>query len=373
MSYRDATGRQIQRSTKIAHTPDASTPKERASLAAENKRAAQALANELEGAERGNPTEHQLRKLLADMSERLFGNRLELPSARNYLNEWLEGRDLSASTRTRYAAPIRRFLEMLGTKADLPLTNVTPADLDRYARERMKGSAGASTVAVDVKALNVPFAAATRAGIIPFNPIARAQPIHSVKEARLPFTRQEVNALLDAAPSDDWKTAIQLGAFAGLRIGDATNLDWEAVDLFAETLNFRPQKTARQKRDLLIPLAPSLKAHLAALPIPSSGKGPLTPTLAGTQPGGRRGLAAQFSRIMEAAEVDSKAMGGGDEGRTFNRKSFHSLRHTFVSELERVGIAPDLRMKLAGHSDSKSHGRYTHTELETLAQAVARL
>ena len=63
----------------------------------------------------------------------------------------------------------------------------------------------------------------------------------------------------------------------------------------------------------------------------------------------------------------------GDEGRLFNKLSFHSLRHTYVSQMANAGIAPDVRKLLSGHSDDRSHAVYTHTQIDTLRAAVTKL
>ena len=57
----------------------------------------------------------------------------------------------------------------------------------------------------------------------------------------------------------------------------------------------------------------------------------------------------------------------------FNKLSFHSLRHTYVSQLANAGIAPDVRQLLSGHTDDKSHAVYTHTKLDTLRKAIETL
>jgi integrase len=63
----------------------------------------------------------------------------------------------------------------------------------------------------------------------------------------------------------------------------------------------------------------------------------------------------------------------GKAGHDFHKYTFHSLRHSFVSELANAGIAPDVRQLLAGHSDESSHMVYTHQKLETLRKAVDSL
>src|SRR5262249_31408643 len=50
------------------------------------------------------------------------------------------------------------------------------------------------------------------------------------------------------------------------------------------------------------------------------------------------------------------------------------LRHTFVSMMDRAGVSPKAAQDLARHSDpSLTLGRYTHTSLQTLGEAVNRL
>jgi integrase len=372
--YRDGDGQQHLVSTKIEHTPDGKDHKERGQAAADNRRLAREYANRLEDLERGDPVEAQFRKLVADISERKTARRLEFPTARTYLLNWLESRNLAPTTIARYKKPIHGFLESLGSRADLPLGNVTPADVDAYCQARLKEGITPSTVNVDKKTLNVPFTAAMRAGIVQLNPVAASEPIEAAMEERKPFTVKEVEGLLEVTAGTDWATAIHLSAFAGLRLGDAVNLQWQDINLFESTISFRPRKTARKKRDMVLPIAPRLKDYLLTLPQPKNGKGPLCPELAGKSSAGKSGLSMAFSRRMEKAKISSGSMeASGEKGRTFNKKSFHSLRHFFISELERKGVAPDIRMKLAGHTTSAAHGRYTHTEIETLRKAVADL
>jgi integrase len=76
---------------------------------------------------------------------------------------------------------------------------------------------------------------------------------------------------------------------------------------------------------------------------------------------------------MDKAKIRSKAFALSGAGRTFYSKGFHSLRHTFVSDLANAGVAVDLRQKLAGHADARVHAGYTHHQIETLRAAVDML
>lgn len=60
-------------------------------------------------------------------------------------------------------------------------------------------------------------------------------------------------------------------------------------------------------------------------------------------------------------------------GQKFCRRSFHSLRHGFVSGLANGGVQPEPRKDLTGHKTDSEHARYTHLEIEMLREAANKL
>jgi integrase len=56
--------------------------------------------------------------------------------------------------------------------------------------------------------------------------------------------------------------------------------------------------------------------------------------------------------------------------RRFTAKTFHSLRHGFVSSMANAGVSKELRMKLAGHTTDAVAEKYTHREVRILREAV---
>ncbi len=371
--YRDAIGRQHCKSTKLEHSPKPADPKARVQQTSRNKRLATEIALRLEEAERGNVVESHLRKVLAEISERVNSERLEFAVTRTFLNDWADrvGRIKSPATAVRYRGTVKKFLESLGSKADAALSDITPRDVQRFVTSRLEGGRNATTIMVDLKTLNAPFGLAMRQGLILTNPVPAADAPKAEKESREPFTWEQVGKLIKNAEGE-WKTAVMLGAFTGQRLGDCVSITWDNVDLDNHVLRFRPQKTRHQKRDLVLPLHPDLERRLMDLP---EQKGqPLCPSLSKAKIGGRSGLSRQFQNIMKKAKIEGRVVeAGGDEGRTFNKLSFHSLRHTYVSQLANAGIAPDVRQLLSGHADDKSHAIYTHTKLETLRKAIETL
>ena len=72
---------------------------------------------------------------------------------------------------------------------------------------------------------------------------------------------------------------------------------------------------------------------------------------------------------MNEAGVDRREV-TNSAGRSFAKRSFHSLRHTLVSDLANSGSNPEIRRKLTGHKTASVHDLYTHFEHETFRAAV---
>ena len=58
-----------------------------------------------------------------------------------------------------------------------------------------------------------------------------------------------------------------------------------------------------------------------------------------------------------------------------NKKSFHSLRHTFANELKQVGVNEQVASELLGHaSQSITYGRYgKESRIEILLKEISKI
>jgi integrase len=288
-------------------------------------------------------------------------------SARDFLKNWLEGKKVGAAhdTYLRYRTTVELFLGGLGKRAALPLASLRAKDIEAFRDSRLK-EVGATTVTDDLKILRTAFNRARRQGSLGTNPCEAVDFPKAEAQAREPFTAREVGLLLQKAPKE-WQTAILLGFYAGLRLGDAVNLDWKSVDLKKGMLTFKAQKTGRMEQ---IPIHRTLCVHLKKVAARKAGK--ISPALAKQSISGRSGLSRKFLEIVKGAGLNGSEEGARKVGkrRRFTTKSFHSLRHGFVSTMANAGVSKELRMKLAGHTTEASANRYTHHEVASLRQAV---
>ena len=294
------------------------------------------------------------------------GSEIKGETVKDFFANWMAGKELSQSKHTglRYKSAVSFFIQSLGKRSTLPLSAVGARDIEAFRNSRLK-LVGASTVSDDMKIIRSAFNRARRQGAIQVNPCEAVDIPASETQAREAFDASEVKALVATAPAE-WKTPILLSFYAGLRLGDAVRLDWQAVDFSKGLLTFRAQKTRRIES---LPLHPTLRRHLEK--IAGDTAGAISPTLARQSIAGRSGLSRQFLDIVNEAGLGAPE-GAKLEGnrRRFTAKTFHSLRHGFVSAMANEGVSKELRMKLAGHTSEDVAAGYTHHELKRLQDAV---
>ncbi len=361
-AYRNASGNRVQKRTKKTKRSDALE----VALAFERL--------EARGRDR-TLTEAHARKAVAEILERTTGETLNFFSARAWIAEWLAGKKgvVTDGSFAKYKQVTTDFLTHLGARADLTIAGVSPKDVRSFRDSLIEGGISPSTVNQSIrKVLSAPFTAAQRLGYVPTNPCLAVELLRDDTDAeRDVFTPEQVGQLV-AAARDDWKGVILIGYFTGLRLRDIANLTWGAVDFQSGTMRVKTGKTGAVLR---LPLHAEVSAWLLKEPR-GIAKAPIFPKLAGRVTGGLSGLSGHFRAIMEKAGVKGRALRSAGEnkgGRNTSSLSFHCLRHSFVSALANAGVAPELRKKLSGHADDRSHSNYTHHELNALRGAVEKI
>ena len=182
------------------------------------------------------------------------------------------------------------------------------------------------------------------------------------------FTHEEVQKMVDTAPTVEWQTLILLGYFIGARLTDCAVMKWENVNPDEGIIVFHQGKTGKK---VTVPMHFHIIEHLKYLSTFGTS-GPLSPKLAARATGGKHGLSESFKRIVIKAGVDPMVVRGKGT-QNFTKRTFHSLRHSFNSHLANAGVAEEVRMKLTGHSSKVMNSRYTHLEVATLKNAVKSL
>lgn len=378
-AFFDGSGKRRNRSTKQTNKSDAirvgaeMERLARRSSKPQTNEGAQEIYRILEDAGaralRGTLNESKAREMLSQILFVSTGQELDTPTIEEWLNGWLEEKKNSSADGTfqRYEGVIKSFLTFLpATKRKSPLTGLSIADIRSYRNWLQEGGRSATTVNLGIKIIRTPLNLARRLGYITMNPSEAIESIAASVEEKGTFTLHQVAALISVS-SKDWKGMILGGYYTGARIGDLSNLTWNAINMERRTIDFLQGKT---KRRVEVPIHPEFENWLRAIPEPNRNLF-VFPSFEGKTCAGRNGLSGQFRLIMKKANIEGTIIKkAGSKGRNRSTLSFHSLRHSFNSAMANAGVPQEMRQRLTGHASKAVNDLYTHAQLETLRAAV---
>jgi integrase len=362
-TFRDAQGKQHRRSTKET-----------------SKTRALEVARQFERVAKGKGNAHKIRNTFAEFYREHYGVDLPFSNVRSHCENWLSGHkaEISESTFSSYRKSIERLLEYLGDDAGKDLTDISKPRIAGF-RDFLLARYRTRSANQYLKIVRMIFRAARLDGYLWQDP---AEGIKSVKTkepfVRRPFTLDELRSILAVADSE-WQTLIRFGLYTGQRLSDLANLTWSQIDLDRDEIRLVTRKTGK---NLLIPIAASLRDHLLVLAnVGDNPRDPVHPRsyrIFHNRKGSVAVLSNQFSEILIAAGLRPPRTRQGkgirrDGKRTMMDLSFHSLRHTAVSLLKDAGIPDAVVMALVGHESTAMSQRYTHVGKEALTKATRSL
>lgn len=195
------------------------------------------------------------------------------------------------------------------------------------------------------------------------------------------LTAEQARLVLDAAQDDRLRALYVLALFLGLRRGELLGLRWADVDLEAGTLEIA-QALQRVRGELRF-VRPKTRNSARTIPLPDVCRTAL-------REHGKR----QAGEVAEAGDewhdsglVFTTKVGTPIEPDNLRRSweplrraaglegvRFHDIRHTCVTLLLNLGIAPNTVMEIVGHSHiGVTMEIYAHASLEEKRKALERL
>ncbi len=194
-----------------------------------------------------------------------LARRGSIPLLREYIDAYVKDRtDLQPTTRYLFELTGRYLKTHFGQ--EIPIDRITRQGTREwrtalargdFSNDRPMAEVSVCHRCADAKAI---FKRAVDDDLILFNPFDRLK-VHPPKpdKAWHYVTMEELDKLLAACKSTDWKVLVALCRLAGLRRGEALTLPWSAVDWQKRRLTVFAQKTERHggnKR--IVPIDPKL-------------------------------------------------------------------------------------------------------------------
>lgn len=171
------------------------------------------------------------------------------------------------------------------------------------------------------------------------------------------LTPEEVSRLLSAAPNLRARAALEIAYAAGLRLGEVLNLKLSDIDSGQMIVRVEQGKG---KKDRNVMLSPVLLETLRAYWRESRPRVWLFPG-----EGGKRPLNAT---ILQRGFGEAKLKAG-----ITKPVSFHSLRHSFATQLLETGVNVRTIQVLLGHRSLGTTQRYVHVAGDYLTQTRSPL
>ena len=199
-------------------------------------------------------------------------------------------------------------------------------------------------------------------GRLAANPLAAVQKAETrgrEVRPRRAYSEEEITSLLKVAGK--YRPACLMALLTGIRHGELQRLRWGDLVLSVEKPSVLVRASiSKNHKQACLPLHPVLQAELLRLrPVDGAG-GDLT--FPGMVP--RSDVFQLLLRKAGIAKVDS-------QGRVVD---FHSLRHTFCTNLHRAGVPQREAMELMRHNDPRlTANTYADASLFSLRGAVAKL
>jgi len=187
-----------------------------------------------------------------------------------------------------------------------------------------------------------------------------------VKASRkLPDTFTDDEPPIIATQAIGWlATAIQLSAQGGPRMGEVLalqvgdiNFDQEAL-MVRRALSGGEVLTPKSGDERVVPMTPELAAHLQAHVDGQAHDATVVTDETGKTP--------RQQEVLRTLKRLLRKLG-------LKERSFHSLRHSFLSRLVRRGASVEAVRMLAGHSSLTVTERYVHATASDLRRAIGLL
>jgi integrase len=312
-----------------------------------------------------------------EMHERVTGRNLRFPTLRAFFADFLTSKSINKKTATiaSYRKTVNLFLEHMGAEADKPVIRVQPSDVQAFIKARMDQGAAPATVRQGIVVLRMMFKRAVDEGMCAINPAATVEVPDGESQTKLPFTDEEVQRILKACPSEEWRTLVFIGYYTGARMGDCLGLTWSAFDLGdTPKLTYQQKKTGKGSKGwVTIAVHPALKKRLLEWRQASKAgtEGPVLPGLTATALGGNTGPSTLFVQLIKAAGIDPCYATTGRSKQP--RKCFHSFRTTMVSKMQSLEVPQEVRMNIVGHASADVHKGYSQGQWNSVKSAINKL
>jgi site-specific recombinase XerD len=174
-------------------------------------------------------------------------------------------------------------------------------------------------------------------------------------------TGDRLSVICEKINNEFVRAIIKTAFYTGLRLNEVVNLRWNNIDLERRLIIVGDEHfTTKSKKQRCVPICEELIKLLKVL----SERQEVNEGFVFCKPDGSAYTGDYASKCFK----DACRTLGNDEG-----IHFHSLRHSFASNLVQKGVSLYVVKELLGHSSISTTEIYSHLNVESLREAVKKL
>lgn len=294
--------------------------------------------------------------------------------------QWLAALERKQTTVNDYRSTIRYATEAFGSKHVRRLTATDIAAFNDHLRRARGGKLSASTRGKHLRVLGACLNSAVRHKYAVSNPVSELPPAEKPRAQRKEsayFIDEELPRLFAEVTAGVYRTLFLTALKTGCRQGELVALTWGDVDLTGGVIRVRrtctsgfiqdPKNHERRDVDLTPEVVELLGAWWGELGSPFDDKLVF--------PGeGRNGFLVNATITKRELYPAMKRAGIPREGPTGEKRTFHSLRHTFARVALEHGAELTWLSRHLGHSSTLvTDGVYGHWSRGARKRAMERL
>ena len=251
------------------------------------------------------------------------------------------------------------FKFLIEFTGEIRLEELKVRELDKFINARIKISE--SSAGLYYRTLNAAFSKAVAWEYLQDNPLKKIKPPKQVKSLPAFITKKELQIILKNTKYHFLKDIFIVAFYSGLRLSELLNMDWSWVD-FKQNIfivkNSNGFKT-KNKADRIVPIHKKVKKILRELYKLNRKTGLVFYRTAGVKLNNNF-VSKQFKQAVRESNLNE-------------RIHFHTLRHSFASNLVQKGASIYAIKELLGHEDLKTTQVYSHLTQSSLSNAVSLL
>lgn len=275
-------------------------------------------------------------------------------------------KNYATHTVAAYRKDVEDFQSFLLTNfSDGNLKEVNYAQIRSWIIQLVDSGLSNKSINRKTSSLNTYYKFLIKIGDIAHSPLAKHKALKVQKKVHIPFSEQEIEAVLNTAATHDFeamrnKLIVELLYSTGVRRSELINLKLKDIDFEQQQIKVLGKRNKERYIPLLTTVQETLKSYLEMRKALPQIK---TPDFLFLTQKGAQIYAALVYRIINTyfSEFSSKV-----------KKSPHILRHSFATHLLNHGADLNAVKELLGHSSLAATQVYTHNNISELKKVYAK-